>query len=189
MSFANLIPTVQEEKVDVAIAAIYINTEREKLVDFSDAYIDTGLVMVVRPEDYGRIMSVDDLAGLVVGVKIGATGARLAEKLLGEGIPLEIKEYRETENSLLELEVGRVDVVFNDYLNTLSFIKGSDLNLKVVTDEYGEINFLSNVGLGIAVPKGEQELISFINKNLDEMKQSGEIERLSKTWIYPTVEE
>jgi ABC-type amino acid transport substrate-binding protein len=185
MSFAGLLPSVQDRNVDAAIAAIYIKKEREEVVDFSEPYIQTGLVMAVRPELVSSVKSIDDLSGLKVGVKIGATGAELAQDLVVRGIDIEIVEYKDTLSSLLDLEVGRLEVVFNDYLNTKKYISDANSDLQIVLDENNEINFLSNVGLGIAVHKGEFELLSIINRTLDCMRQNGELKYLEEKWINP----
>jgi ABC-type amino acid transport substrate-binding protein len=183
MPFANLIPALQERKVDMTIAAMYISPEREELVDFAEPYVNTGLVMAIRPELKSKVKTVQDLAGLKVGVKIGATGAKLAQDLLAQGIRLEIMEYKNTLDSLLDLEVGRVDVVFNDYLNTLVYLKNSKSGVIIVADDNGKAQFLSHVGLGIAVHQGDQELLQAINTALLEMKQDGTFDRLYKTWL------
>jgi ABC-type amino acid transport substrate-binding protein len=186
MPFANLLPSLQGRKVDMTIAAMYINPDREELVDFSEPYINTGLVMVVRPELQAQVKTVYDLSGLIVGVKIGATGAQLAQDLIAQGIALESKEYKETFDSLLDLEVGRVDVVFNDYLNTLVYIKDSQSDLKIVRDGAGEVNFLSHVGLGIGVHQDDRELLDVINATLQEMRGDGRFDRLYETWLMST---
>ena len=187
MPFANLIPSLQEHKVDMTIAAMYITPEREELVDFAEPYINTGLVMVIRPELKSQVKAVQDLDGLKVGVKIGATGAKLAQDLLAQGIALEIKEYKNTFDSLLDLEVGRVDIVFNDYLNTLVYIKNSHSDLLIVANDTGEATFLSQVGLGIAVHQDDQELLEVINRALMEMRQDGTFDQLYKIWLMPTI--
>ena len=183
LPFANLIPALQERKVDMTIAAMYINPDREKLVNFAEPYVQTGLVMVVRPELQSKVMLAKDLGGLKVGVKIGATGAKLAQDLAAQGIALEIKEYKDTLDSFLDLEVGRIDVVFNDYLNTLVYLKNSQSDLHIVVDSAGEVNFLSHVGLGIAVHQGDDELLQAINAALSEMKQDGAFDRLYEAWL------
>lgn len=185
MPFANLIPALQDRKVDMIIAAMYIKPEREELVDFSEPYINTGLVMVARPGLQAQVETVQDLAGLKVGVKIGATGAELAQELIAGGIALESVEYKDTFDSFLDLEVGRVDVVFNDYLNTLVYIKNSQSDIKIVTNEAGEVNFLSQAGLGIAVYQGDRELLDLINAALMEMSQDGSFDRLYENWLKP----
>jgi ABC-type amino acid transport substrate-binding protein len=185
MPFANLIPALSDRKVDMTIAAMYIKPEREELVDFSEPYINTGLVMVAQPALQEQIHTVDDLTGLKVGVKIGATGAALAQELIAEGITLEIKEYKDTFDSFLDLEVGRVDVIFNDYLNSLAYIKDTQAKFEVITHASGEVNFLSQVGLGIAVHQGDQELLEIINSALLEMKEKGTFEQMKETWLNP----
>ncbi len=188
MNFANLIPALQDHKVDMIIAAMHITVDREKLVDFSQPYLDSGLVMVALPGQQMQIKTVQDLAGRRVGVKIGATGAKIAQELAAQGINLEIVEYKNTDTSLLDLEVGRVDVIFNDYLNTLAYIKDNRSNIQIVTDQAGEINYLSQVGLGIATQQNTPELLGLINATLKDMEQDGTLDTLYKFWFLPTVE-
>ncbi|NSW53430.1 MAG: amino acid ABC transporter substrate-binding protein [Anaerolineae bacterium] len=185
MPFASLIPALQEHKVDMTIAAMYITAEREELVDFADPYLDTGLVMAAKPGLAAEISSTNDLSGLRVGVKIGSTGARLAEELLENGTALNVVEYKDTLESLLDLEVGRVDVVFNDYLNTLVYIKDTGSSIVIVSDQNGDPVFLSRVGLGIAVPAGEAELLDFINQQLTAMAADETLVQLQTKWLEP----
>ncbi|MCD4672674.1 MAG: ABC transporter substrate-binding protein [Anaerolineaceae bacterium] len=181
MPFANLLPTLQDRKVDMTIAAMYITPEREELIDFADPYINTGLVMVIHPDS--QINTVDDLNGLKVGVKIGATGAKLAQELVEQGIQIEILEYKDTLDSFLDLEVGRVDVVFNDYLNTLFYLKESQSTLKIVETDTGEVNFLSQANLGIAVHHEDLELLEGINDALMDMRQDGSFDMFYQKWL------
>ena len=187
MSFANLIPALQENKVDMAIAAMYITPDREKQVDFSTPYLKTGLVMVVQPDLFDEIKTMEDLKGRNLGVKIGSTGAELAADLNSQGYQLKISEYKETLDSFLDLEVNRVDVIFNDYLNSLAYIKNSDSALKIAMDESGEPIFLSNVGLGIAVRQGNRELLDIVNAALSDMNQTGNFQKISEHWLFPEV--
>jgi len=189
MPFANLIPALQDHKIDMTIAAMYITEDRKLLVDFSQPYLDTGLVMVANPAQYMNIRTVQDLAGLRVGVKIGATGAKKAQELLKQGINLEIVEYKDTINSLLDLEVGRVDVIFNDYLNTLAYLKNTRSDIKIITNQNGDVIFLSQAGLGIAVQQYSPELLEFVNSTLEEMKKDGTMDRLYKFWLFPAIDD
>ncbi len=188
MSFANLIPALQDGKVDMTIAAMYITSEREEQIDFSDAYLTSGLVMVKHPRLQKNIQRVDDLAGLKIGVKIGSTGAKLAHDLVAQGIDLTVIEYKDTFDSFLDLEVERVDVIFNDYLNTLAYIKNSKSNVIVVIDDSGEAIYLSQVGLGIAVHQGNEELLDQVNSSLIKMDQTGDFQKLYETWLLPEEE-
>lgn len=183
MPFANLIPAVVEQKVDMTIAAMYITEEREALVDFSQPYIKTGLIMVTQANTADSIHKVQDLAGKTVGVKIGATGETFAKALISEGIDVQIVPYQNSLDSLLDLEIGRIDVVFNDYLNTLVYLREYEANLFICTGTDGNVLFLSNAGLGIAIHQGNGELLDKINVILDDMETSGYTEQLYTTWL------
>lgn len=183
MPFANLLPALEDQKVDMTIAAMYITADREEVVDFSQPYLRTGLVMVTTPDKINQIHSINDLSGLKVGVKIGATGEELANHLVEEGIALEPVGYKDTFNSLLDLEVKRVDVVFNDYLNTIIYQNDFESNLQIVTNNAGEIQYLSSAGLGIAVHQPNPQLLEEINNILLRLESKNEIRQLYDKWF------
>ncbi len=187
LPFASLIPALQENKVDMVIAAMYITPERSLVVDFADPYVETGLVMAIRPDLAGQILLTTDLANRKVGVKIGATGEKLADQLLAEGIPLKTQKYRTTLDSFLDLEVGRIDVVFNDYLNTLYYIHKNGSSIQVAVDSQGEVIFLSKASMGIAVQQGDNSLREAINAAQIEMQDDGTLTRFFQTYISPDI--
>jgi ABC-type amino acid transport substrate-binding protein len=186
MPFANLLPALKNHKVDMTIAAMYITPEREAAVDFSRPYQYSGLVMVAAPKLVDQIHSIDDLAGLRVGVKIGATGEEVARQYKAQGIPLEIVQYQDTVASFLDLEVGRVDVIFNDYLNTLIYLNDFNSDLQIITDMQDDVIYLSHVGFGIAVHQPNPELLMEINKTIMVMEQQEKIDELHSIWFNPT---
>ena len=51
MQFAGIIPALQTNMIDVAVAAITITEERKKQVDFTDPYYIGGSVIVVRKDN------------------------------------------------------------------------------------------------------------------------------------------
>lgn len=175
MQFTSLIPSLQNAQADLVIAAMYITDQRKEVVDFADPYMDTGMVLAVRSENTD-IKSTQDLNGKVVGVKTGATSEKVAQELKEKGIKLEIKSYKETVDYLLDLETGRLDATINDLLNQLEYNK-THPKIKVVGDTF------TKASLGIAVKKGDKELLEVINGVLKDMKQSGEADKLYKKWL------
>src|SRR3954463_2885823 len=51
MDFGGIIPAMQANQLDVAIAGMSITEERKKIVDFSDSYFDAGITIVVKKGD------------------------------------------------------------------------------------------------------------------------------------------
>lgn len=184
MPFASLLPKLQNREVDVVIAAMYIKPEREEVVNFSQAYMETGLVMATNPALQAQIFSTDDLADLRVGVKTGATGDKLAQELQIQGVRLERVAFDDTASSLAALEAGDVDVILNDYLNTLIYLQETHSGLSIVSDE-GRPLFLSSVGLGVAFYEDDTELLGQVNRILAEMRQNGTYKTLYRAWFEP----
>jgi ABC-type amino acid transport substrate-binding protein len=74
-------------------------------------------------------------------------------------------DKKKTDDSPADLDAGLVDVVFNDYNNTLIYIQ-THPNIRLQGDIF------EPAGLGIAVQTGDTNL-----------KQSGEVARLFNKWI------
>jgi ABC-type amino acid transport substrate-binding protein len=176
LAFADLVPGLQAGNFDMVIAAMYITPARKELVDMSQAYVDTGLVIVTRKEDVASMRTAADLAGRKVGVKKGATGARYAEKLKAEGNTLIIQEYTDTVDSLDELGKGFVDAVLNDKINSIQYAK-THPEVAVSSE------VLDPAGLGIAVRKGDTDLLNLINDVIKRMRSDGSMDQLYKQWI------
>jgi len=175
MDFTSLIPTLQAGKADVVCAAMYIKPAREEVVDFAKPYMKTGMVLVV-PASNTTIKSTDDLTGLRVGAKMGATSEAVLQDMLKAGAKFEIVSYNETVDYMLDLETGRIDAAVNDLLNQLEFNK-TKKGLKIVGKPF------TSAELGIAVRDGDAELLAFINDCLDEFKADGTMEKLYTKWI------
>ncbi|MGC8635236.1 MAG: ABC transporter substrate-binding protein [Candidatus Limnocylindrales bacterium] len=175
--FSALVPDLQAHKVNAVIAAMYITPAREQVVSFATPYLQTGLVMVERPGL--DIHSAADLKGLKVGVKSGATGqAYLNTHQTGAQAVV----YSDTLSSFHDLVAGRIDVVLNDYLNTLAFLKDTHSNVTIVGGDQTPI-YLQQNQLGIAVSKDETGLLSQINGALATLKNNGFIKSDFSKWL------
>ncbi|HEY3426522.1 MAG TPA: transporter substrate-binding domain-containing protein [Negativicutes bacterium] len=173
--FPSLIPTLQNEQADIVIATMYITDQRKEVVDFTDPYMDTGVILVVKTEN-NNIKSIDDINGKVIGVKAGAETERVAQNLKTKGYDFTIKSYKETEDYLLDLENGRLDAAINDILFQLAYNKDRP-GLKLVGDPF------TKVSVAMAARKGDKELVDVANTVIREMKQSGQSEKLYQKWV------
>ena len=178
MQFTGLIPSLQNGQADLVIAAMYITPQRKEVVDFADPYMDTGMVVAVRKDDTA-IKGPNDLNGKVVGVKTGATSEKVAQDMNEKGAKITIKSYKETVDYLLDLQNGRLDAAINDLLNQLEYNKANP-TVKIVGDPF------TKAQLGIAVKKGDKELLDLVNTVLKELKQNGEAEKMYQKWLIGT---
>lgn len=177
MQFTALIPTLQNKQADMIIAAMYITDERKKVIDFSNSYMDTGIVLVKKSSN-GSIKGPDDLKGKTIGVKAGAASEKVAQELVQKGINVTIKSYKDTTDYLMDLELGRIDAALNDYLNQLGYNKQHpNSSLEIVGDTFGKSS------LGIGVNKGDTDLLNLVNEVIQDLEKSGEAKRLFEKWL------
>ena len=173
LNFDGLIPALQTGDLDIAISDMTINEDRAKTVDFTDSYYKAGLSMVVRADET-RIHTFDDLRGLRVGVTIGSTGAEVAR-----GIPgADLHEFSTISDAFLDLYNGGVDAVVNDTPVDEYYVENKGRGIaKVVPAQ------INQEDLGIAVKKGNAELLGQLNAGLRTIKENGTYAEIYRKWF------
>ena len=173
IGFDGLIPALQAKNVDVLITGMTINDERKQTVDFSDPYYQSGLTIVVR-EDEQNIKSFKDLEGKKIAVQIGTTSAKETKVIPGA----EVKELNTPADCFMELKAGGVDAVVNDRpVNDYYIHTNEQTGVKVLPDR------LTSEDYGIAVAKGNTELLNQINGALKKLKENGEYDKIFAKWF------
>lgn len=110
----------------VGAAGITINDERKQVIDFSNVYSSSTLVIV---SENGQYSSVKDLAGKTVGVQEGTSGDLIISAAKGAGYTYEnedgqdvtvtaagatVKQYKQYALALQDLKNGRIDAILMD---------------------------------------------------------------------------
>ncbi|HVM45499.1 MAG TPA: basic amino acid ABC transporter substrate-binding protein [Candidatus Thermoplasmatota archaeon] len=171
--FDVLIEQIRQGQIDMAISAMTIRPDRAEAVDFSLPYFVAENQAVTRRADETRTFeSLDDLAGLRVGVQAGTTGQFYMEDEFGEATVVRYDTYP---LALQALRVGEVDVVVMD----------QPAQERAAADDAAiEIAFLFEVNeeYGIAVRKGNSQLLDAINDALTDMIDDGTITTLRTKW-------
>ncbi|MGG1397970.1 transporter substrate-binding domain-containing protein [Bacillus salipaludis] len=176
MDFGGIIPAMQANQLDVAIAGMSITDERKKVVDFSTPYFDAGLTVVVK-KDNSTIKSVNDLKGKTVAVKKGTTGAKYAQDNASK-LGIKVVQFNDSPAMFQEVSNGNADALIEDYPVISYAIAQKDLGLKIVGDR------LNGDQYGIAVLKGQnKDLIEKINKGLAELKKDGTYDKIVKSYL------
>lgn len=172
-SFDGLIPALQAKEIDVAINDITITDDRKQSVDFSKPYYIAGLGVVVR-SDNDKIHTAEDLQGKTLGVSIGSTGEEAARKIPGANV----RVFNAINEAFLEVQNGGVDAVVNDIPTNEYYVSHAG-NKNVRTAEVA----LTKEDLGIAVLKGNTELLTKIDDGLAKIKANGKFSEIYEKWF------
>src|SRR5216117_1041012 len=79
-AWAGVIPSLYAKKFDIIMTSMSYTAERLQRVAFTIPYAEASQALLVRTADAGTIKGVDDLAGKVIGIKLGSPGEILVKK-------------------------------------------------------------------------------------------------------------
>ncbi|UVI32716.1 transporter substrate-binding domain-containing protein [Paenibacillus spongiae] len=166
------VPMLNNGEIDVIIATMTITEDRKKEVDFSDVYFKAGQSILVKKGS--PIRSIDDVTKdtKVIGVK-GATSIKnIEEKVSG----LKVQQYENYQEAFTALRAGKGEVLTTDNSILYGMMK-QDPNYEVVGSTFTDEPY------GIAIKKGEAGLVKLVNETLEEIKASGEYDKIYEKWI------
>ncbi len=156
---------------DMVVSSVTITEERKSTMDFSAPYFDAQQLIAVK--DNSKVASFADLKKLKVGVQTGTTGDEAVSKLLGK-TNTSIKRFESTPLALKELESGGVDAVVADNGVVIHYVANNPGGkFKTVADK----DFVPEQ-YGIAVKKGNTELLAKLNKGLADIKADGSYDQI-----------
>lgn len=156
---------------DLLVSSITITDERKQTMDFSTPYFDAQQLIAVKKDS--RIAKFDDLKNLKVGVQNGTTGDEVITKLQGKD-SANVKRFESTPLALKELEGGGVDAVVADNGVVVHYVNNNaNAQFKTISDA----SFKAEQ-YGIAVKKGNADLLEKINKGLAAIKTDGSYDRI-----------
>ncbi len=79
-NFQDMLAQVASGSADMAVGCIYVTRERAKIFNYSEPYLEGGLVLVVTVDS--TIQNIYQLQNKKIGVKSGATGDAFAQRKL-----------------------------------------------------------------------------------------------------------
>ncbi|WP_300796803.1 ABC transporter substrate-binding protein [Helicobacter sp. UBA3407] len=189
MEFDSVVSAVSSANVDFGASGLTINEARSKVVDFTTSYYNANQVVIIKNSD-SELKAVGDNAaelikainkknGIKIGVQTGTTGAFYAQgdKDWGfEGFKnAEVKGFVNGSLAVSALENGQIDIVIIDEAPA-RLISKNYANTEVLSA------YLTEERYGIAVKKGNQELLNSINQALEKMRTEGVLDKIIKKY-------
>jgi len=180
MPVYSLIAAVQEGKIDVSISAINYTKERDKTVDFSDAYFTLEDAFTVTENFGGTIAKPEDVGAFKVGVQTGTSqDSWLTDTLVADGSMPEqnLFRYDRVDQAVLDLKKGRIEVIMSDYIPAQTLFKQLG-ELKIIYH-----GVLSSGPVNIVLPEGDTELKQAINEIIKHLQDEGFIDQLAMKYF------
>ncbi|MFQ1699551.1 transporter substrate-binding domain-containing protein [Loktanella agnita] len=180
ISWDAMIPAVSEGQYDIGMTGITIREDRAEVVDFSDTYMTSEMVMLVRGDedrfaDAAGFAANDDL---LMAAQPGTTPFYVGvyDVLDGDEANPRIKLMETFGATVQALRVGDVDLVLTDGTAGAGYVDASDGALKIVGEKLGTEDF------GFIFPKGS-ELVAPVNAVIADMAADGTLEALNTKWF------
>ena len=164
VSFDFIINEIKSGKSDIGAAGMSITKERLEEVDFSVEYAVSNQVVIV-PMD-SRITSIDQISNQRIAVQLGTVADSYVNENYKDATVIRQKKYL---SMVEDLKAGKVDLIIMDLLPASEIVKSND-GLKIL-DEY-----LFTDKYGMAIKKGNKELLDKVNDVLTRLMSEGKIE-------------
>jgi len=175
-----IIPGLLAKKYDAIIASMNITEEREKVVDFTDKYYQTPAKFVAKEGAKFEITR-EGLAGKKVAVQ----RATIQENYLRAYFDkCDIRVYATQDEASADLVSGRVDLFMSDSVALLEgFLKKpAGAGFEFIGPSFFDKKYLGR-GAGIAIRKGEKELVSAFNEALEKIRADGTYKMINNKYF------
>lgn len=179
--YSSLIPSLEQGNIDLIISSMTITPAREEVVDFSNPYTNSQLMMLVYKDS--KVMSPADLndPDVIIASKTGTIGALWAAEYAPKA---QIKNIDEEASAVLEVAQGNADVFIYDPLSIIRHHENYPDTTRAVLEPLPNTK-----GWGIAMRKGEDELKGKINEFIEKAKTDGTYDKIRETYLQDKVKE
>lgn len=166
------IPMLNNGEIDMVVATMTITEERKKEVDFSDVYFQAGQSLLVK-----KGSPITGLESVTKDTKILGSKGATSIKNIKEKVPgVTVLEFDNYQDAFSALKAGQGDALTTDDA-ILYGMASQDPGFEVVGKPFTDEPY------GIAVQKGNTDVVQAINDTLAELKANGEYDAIYTKWI------
>jgi len=163
---------------DCVAAGTTVTPERERKAQFVPPYLISGQALAVDTTRLPTVTSIDCLAGLTIGVQQGNTSQPIAELLVvhGKVARVRVYDYGSIRAALTDLTTGECDA-FMKLAPVLAALAEPVPGVEVVQ------RGITIENIAIAVPLGDQALLSRLTVAQAELEANGTLPRIRQRWL------
>jgi polar amino acid transport system substrate-binding protein len=175
--FNDLIPSLQEGKVDLVMSGMTINMERNMKVAFIGPYLLSGKSILTKSITLAQADESSDLnqSKLRISSLKGSTSEKFVRTLLPEATSLPSENYDLAIEALLN---GDANLMLADYpICAISKLRYPEANLLTLEEP------LTVEPIGMALPPDDPLLLNFMQNYFNALKMTGIIKELEAYWF------
>jgi polar amino acid transport system substrate-binding protein len=170
---ANRIAYLQTRKADIVISSLGKTPEREKVIDFSNAYAP--FFSGVFGAKNVAVTKIEELAGKTVGATRGAIEEQELTKMAPPSAT--IKRFEDNNTTIAAFISGQVDLIATGNVVAASIAEKSAARPPVLKF------VIKDSPCFIGLNKNEPKLLAKLNEIVTKAKSSGELGKLSEKWL------
>ncbi|MBB3139220.1 transporter substrate-binding domain-containing protein [Halomonas organivorans] len=177
-----IIPGLQARKYDAIMSSMTINEQRREQVLFSDPYITPPSAWFAPADSEITTPDAESLEGKSIGVQRGTLQDNYVTDLYGD--VADVNRYATADDMVLDMDAGRLDIVFLDFPIGKSTLLDSEAgNYKTVGEKISEPVKYFGEGFGIAFRQRDEELAQAFNEALATLKDNGTYEEIETKYF------
>lgn len=165
------VPALQQGQVDIVVRTMTITCDRLQQVSFSSVYYEAEQRILVR-RDSG-VTGAELLGGKPVCATEGSTSLRVLQGLPQKPLAVQVPDWTDC---LVMLQQNQVDAVSTDDV-ILAGMAAQDRYTEVVGGSIAPQPY------GIAVPKGRDDMVRFVNGVLERVRADGRWAAAYSRWL------
>ncbi len=192
-SFSELIPMLENDQIDMIMAGMSVTFDRARVIDFSDPYFYTGLSILLNKvstvrlgvsaaSDYTALIKELASNGKMNQLKVAVTRGKAPERSVPRFFPgAVVQSYASNEDAAKAALQGEADIMVHDEIFLKVWLKENARTTQyraVVLDPPFKPDYY-----GIAIRKGNQELLNLLNVFVRELQSNGQVEQFMGKYL------
>ncbi|MCI2775272.1 ABC transporter substrate-binding protein/permease [Staphylococcus petrasii] len=162
MQFDSLLGALKTGKIDIIISGMTSTPERKKEVDFSDSYMESSNVVLIRKSDKDTYHSLKDFSNKKVAAQKGTEQEKIAQQEIAN---VDLSSLNRLPDAILALKSKKVEGLVIEKPVAEAYAKQNE-DLIIDNADFNE----AKKETVIAVPKNSPLLLEHINKTIKEVK-------------------
>lgn len=171
LDWDSLVPALLDKRVDAVMAALEINEDRRRTIDFTKPYVRMPLAFVADQARLPNDASPETLRGKSIGIEANDAHQTFIEERYPES---GLRSYATLEEAVLDLAEGRLDAVFGDKEQLFDFLQARrDARCCRIFADVPRDPAIFGEGLGIGLRKQDQALKAELDRALEQTIADG----------------